>query len=498
MSRQKKRRAQSFENSLEAHEREQYDACLLALMAEVTLPEKEARAIQNDFSKAIAYYHGQGLAIQEAASRIGPDILGGFYVPADPKDWYPLDSAAKVYPLSLTHTSMSVFRVSAYLAEAVVPEILQVALLSTIKRFPVFATTIRKGFFWHYLDATRRRFTVQPEKGMPCQPIKVSGRNAVSFRVQYHDKRVSLEVFHILTDGTGAMAFLKTLVREYLRLLGKAVPAGPEVLDVSGPVRPGELENAFSRGDAPDKAEGFVEMPAAQIGGRRTFFQPCKVLHYIMPADAMRVAAKSMGTTVTGLVLSAMFVASAGSLNKPRPRSRLHIQVPVNMRKFYPSQTLRNFSMYSVLKLRVEDVSSLEAAIPLVDRQLRETTAKASLDRMVAMTNALVENPLLRYTPLVLKRFVFRWVYKLIGERTLTTTLSNLGIADNPFGNELDMYDFMLGASGTNNVNCGLITVQGKAVLTLTKSTLDNRFESRMCELLTGLGITMDIEEAAV
>ena len=70
----------------------------------------------------------------------------------------------------MRHGRMAVFRLSAYLKEPVAPALLQMALTFTIKRFPSFATTVKKGFFWHYLDTAKRRYAIEPEVEMPCKP----------------------------------------------------------------------------------------------------------------------------------------------------------------------------------------------------------------------------------------------------------------------------------------------------------------------------------------
>lgn len=38
------------------------------------------------------------------------------------------------------------------------------------------------------------------------------------FEVSYHENRINFEVYHALTDGTGAMYFLEELVQNYLIL----------------------------------------------------------------------------------------------------------------------------------------------------------------------------------------------------------------------------------------------------------------------------------------
>lgn len=487
-----------YPSNLPLDEKDAYGAFMTRLSKGISIPRKERNAILRDFTQLIAYYHDNGLPVHSAIERIGDGILGDFYAPPPPGAWYPLDSAAKVYPLSMTHTSMSIFRVSAYLSEPIAPAVLQVALLATVKRFPLFATTIRKGFFWHYIDPTRRRFAVAEECSLPCTPINVGGRNAASFRVLYYGHRISVEVFHILTDGTGAMTFLKTLAKEYLRLKGTEIPHGADILDVSEAPKETELRNDFSMGTPVKKGGGFMGKTAAQLRGVRTGYQPARVLHFVMPSDDLLRAAHERNVTVTALLLALMFLACAENLRTPKPSSRISIQVPVNMRKFYPSVTLRNFSMYYVLTMTRSDCGTLEMMLPIVDARLREGTCKKNLDRMMQMTNTLVNNPLLRFTPLFFKQMIMRFGYKVVGERTITTTLSNLGVIKNEFGDAVRMFDFVLGASGTNNANCALVTYAGNSVFTIVRSTKDTGFENFLFEQLAALGIPAAVEEASL
>lgn len=192
-----------------------------ALAARIDLPRAQKRALISDFRRAAEVLVSRGLSPAEAAARLGHERLGDFYLSA-PDYWYPLDDAAKIYPMSMTDGWMSVFRLSAYLDAPVEPSLLQLALDLTMPRFPFFATKIKRGVFWHYIDGVKRRFTVQPETELPCAPMNVAAGDSQSFRVLYYGRRVSVEFFHILTDGTGGLAFLTALLWEYLRLSGEA------------------------------------------------------------------------------------------------------------------------------------------------------------------------------------------------------------------------------------------------------------------------------------
>ena len=70
--------------------------------------------------------------------------------------------------MSMGLKRMMVFRLSCYLKKPVEPAIMQMALSYTIRRFPYFATTVKCGFFWHYIDSAMRRFAVRQEASCPA------------------------------------------------------------------------------------------------------------------------------------------------------------------------------------------------------------------------------------------------------------------------------------------------------------------------------------------
>lgn len=457
----------------------------------ITLPKAEKNALIEDFANALKYYATSGLPADDALERLDAKNLGGFYSrPAN--TWYSLDNAAKIYPFSLKHDYMSVFRLSANLKDEVVPEILQMALNFTIKRFPSFATTVKKGFFWHYLDATKRRYVVEPETGIPCQPIRIARSGSQTFRVFYYRNRISVEYFHILTDATGGMCFLKTLIAEYFRLLGIAPSCTNGVLPVNGLVSPGEIANEFLNVHPEGAASGFVDKSAVQFGGRLSRIRPCRVIHFKMDAAALKAVAAKKGGTVTAYILSLMFVA--GRRASDNIDGDFNIQVPVNMRKFYPSKTLRNFSMYSGIRLPLERISDPDELIPEIMRQLKEKASCQTMNEMVNAANRITNA--IRFIPLFLKAPVVRLVYGFLGDRIFSSTLSNLGVVALPpeIAGQVDSMDFVLGASSINRASCSMVTFGNTATLSVSKNTADPSFEEALHELLCRDGLTPVVE----
>lgn len=371
-----------------------------ALAARIDLPRAQKRALISDFRRAAEVLVSRGLSPAEAAARLGHERLGDFYLSA-PDYWYPLDDAAKIYPMSMTDGWMSVFRLSAYLDAPVEPSLLQLALDLTMPRFPFFATKIKRGVFWHYIDGVKRRFTVQPETELPCAPMNVAAGDSQSFRVLYYGRRVSVEFFHILTDGTGGLAFL------------------------------------------------------------------------------------------TALLLA--FMTEAAHAASDESRGDISIQVPVNMRKFCPSKTLRNFSMYCSVRTPWAEAGGAERLLPDITRQLSERASETAMRGMLASTAEMVR--LLGRVPLAVKRPAARIAYGFLGERAFTSTLSNLGAAKLPPEVEahVEKLDFVLGTGERARAACAMVTLKGLALLSVTKLTDDKTFETRLLSLLEGAGVPVKL-----
>ena len=454
------------------------------------LSKNDRKQFRADFEAAILLLYKKGVSMSEILSRLALSNLGGFYARPSVM-WFPLDDAAKIYPISMDHGSQQVFRISIYFKEDVIPELLQMALTFTIKRFASFATTLKKGFFWHYLDTVKKRFPIEEEHNLPCQPIKVSASGSQSFRLMYYKNRVSAEFFHVLTDGTGAMTFFRSLTAEYLRLCGTSAPLG-DIWDINDTPTKEEFENAFVKVEKAKTSSGFVDKPAAQMNGRLTRRKPCRILHLKMDAEKLRAVAKSYGATVTAYLLMQMFYACSASTDELT--GDINIQLPINMRKFYPSKTVRNFSMYCGIRIPIEKISDKEALLAEINAQLLQKAEKEKMREMITAAVNIVSS--IRIIPLAIKQPIAKMVYGILGEKIYTTTFSNLGVVTFPeeFMEHIDSMDFCLGAQVTNRLACTAITCAGIATFSISKMTLDPAFEEKMYQLLLADGIETTVE----
>ena len=455
----------------------------------ISLTKKETIKLNEDFEKAIDYYLKQGKNLKETLKILSIDNLGDIYQ-KEPENWYPLDNAAKIYPLSMRENWMSVYRLSCYLKEDIVPEIFQIALLFTMKRFPTFRTSIRKGFFWHYIDGIKKRFHVYEDKKLPCSYINVSNIGKQSFKAVYYKNRISIEYFHILADGTSTTIFLSTLVATYLKLLGKEISTNDTILDINEKPKEEESKDEFKDKTPNVKSQSLIEGKAVQIDGKRSNVRPCQILHFDIDLKDIKELSKNKNATITEIILSLLFISISYSTSK---EGLIKIQVPVNMRKYYPSKTLRNFSLYVTINIPREEITDLDSVLIEVKRQLYEKNNIDNLNGILEYTNKLIKY--LRFIPLFIKKLVAKIIYGYAGDKSFTTVLSNLGNVNLPdnMQKEVEKMDFVLGTTITNKLLFSIITCNNILTLSISKYTLNTSVENNLYNLLVQNNIKVKV-----
>ncbi|MCE5343049.1 MAG: hypothetical protein LLF96_05585 [Eubacteriales bacterium] len=464
--------------------------------ARIDLHPRFIDSLMEDHVRALRWYADHGVPVSDGMKRLDPAQLGDFYL-RERTAWYPLDTAAKIYPLSMGLKRMTMYRLSFYLKYPVEPEILQMALTYTIRRFPYFATTIKCGLFWHYIDSAMRRFAARPETKTPCAPICLNASSSPTFRVVWYQNRVGVEFFHVLTDGTGATIFLRTLLHEYLRLLGYDTPLDEGIFSLTEAPDPREWVDDFSLADERPAQEGFGHQSALQLRRVLTLQKSSRILHFDLPLPALREAAKERNVTVTTLILSLMMLALKPATETHGGKRKIHIQLPVNMRKYYPSHTLRNFSMYCSISMHPRQITTLENILPEISAQVSRGTSKENLDGTMTLSSKLVRY--LRFVPLIIKRPIAYLLYGRLSNGVFTTAFSNLGLITLPEGMRphVEKFDAVLGPPIRNRLGCSLCSYGEHAMFTIVESSAFPVFENVLYDQLCALSLTPYVEGTA-
>ena len=335
--------------------------------------------------------------------------------------WYRLDNVGKFYAAQAGGTRQTIFRIAATMADEVDPASLQRALDGAVALFPGFNVCLRSGLFWHYLVPAPEPPRVEPETLPVCFNLH-TGPKSVLFRITYYQRRINVEVSHIISDGRGTLEFLKALLALYVaeRYGADAAPA-PYAGDEAS-----KTEDSFSE-HYDRAAAGRDGAPKVfHLAGWKTDVDPAYLeLHY--SADAVHAAAKTCGATVTGYLIAAVICALRREM-PPAERGRaIHMDVPVDLRSLFGSTTLRNFFGLAYVTYVPGDTDEpLSAIAAQVQEQLATGTEPASLKRRMMRMVKLEKNPIVRAVPLFLKDAALDFA-AWRATREGTCTVSSLG-----------------------------------------------------------------------
>lgn len=351
---------------------------------------------------------------------------------SQPKEWNRLDNAAKIFPPNSNNRDTKTFRFSCQLKEEVCPTLLQEALNQTVERFPIFCSVMKHGFFWCYLERSSQKVLVTEENLPPCAPLYDYARRNVLFRVSYYGVRINLEVYHALTDGTGAMEFLKALVGQYLKLKYPKELADFTVEGYDASADQQEEDSFLKYYDPKEKAERPKNKVAYRIRGEYMPEGRIQVLEGTVPVQQVLALSKNYGVTLS-MFLTALLLWSIGENMSIREKKRPVISaVPVNLRNFFPSETARNFfGLINVGYHFGQGSGQFEDILQKVKEQFANGLTKERMAARIHTMASLECNPVLRAVPWALKNYILR-IANNITKRYTTTSISNLGRVDMP------------------------------------------------------------------
>ena len=415
--------------------------------------------------------------------------------------WMALDNSAKIYPAARRRNWTNVFRLSATLDEEVDKDVLSAALDITVRRFPSIAVRIKTGMFWYYLEEIPKAPDIMEESAYPLSRMFFDDMRRCAFRVIVYKKRIAVEFFHALTDGNGGLVFTKTLLKEYIsQKYNENIPDGYGMLNVLDEPTAAELEDSFL------KYSGDVKYPRAdttayKITGTKELDGYLTNTTFILDSAQIIAEAKKRGITVTAFLASVFTMASLGLQEKevrnPKRRRPVKILIPVNLRKIFPSESLRNFALYVSpgVDPRYGEYT-LDEVCSIVQNQMKlQNTAKQM--RAKIATNVGDEKFLIiKLMPLFVKNFVMKMVFNAVGEKKSCFALSNLGVCSFPpeMERHIERVGIVLGVQADAPYNVGLITYKDKMYMNFIRNIREPRLEKAFYDELLKLGIRPLVE----
>ena len=408
------------------------------------------------------------------------------------RNWYPLDNAAKIFPAVYSEKRPYNFCFSAVLSEKVVPEKLNAAVNNILGRIPTFKTRLKRGVFWYYLEENKKPFRVEEEIPDYLGLIDFKANNDYLFKVYYREYKISLVCFHALTDGNGGLEVFKQILLEYFLLLGKKV--NPDGLIKPKTTPDNYKERTDNYVSNYKKAKVRIKSPKnlAHSDGTAFDYEGFGLITATFRLDDLKAAAKNYGTTLTeylaGVYLYAFFNTYLKGVNTKK--KNVCILVPVDMRKKYNSESLRNYSLFVRVQREYSENFTLEQCIASAVEQIRKGCDEKVLDSINHFNVSVEKNVFLKIVPLFLKDIVLRIGYYFQGENLQSGDLSNVGLVELPKDLKEFVKDvnFSISASHTSKQLVAAIGYDEKINVTFTRNFVENAFEREFISVLTQNG----------
>lgn len=408
--------------------------------------------------------------------------------------WRSLDNAAKLFSAASSPKDTRVFRFYCELKEEVKEEILQEALNQTIQKYPVFLSVMRKGLFWHYLEKSELRPVVREEYKEPCSSLYVRDKKTLLFEVTYYEKRINFEVFHALTDGTGATEFLRELVKNYLYLIHEEDLEPVELSNQYLTVKDQE-DDSFSRyydPDFPRKKKKKIRAVQIKKGGKG--YEELQINEASMSVKELLGIAREKKVSMSVLLTAAFICAIHEEMSRMQEKKPVILMVPVNLRKIFPSDSMLNFFGYIEPGYQFGGgKDSFEDVLEAVKLYFQENLSKEHMAGRMNELIAIEKHKILKWAPLELKNRCIRAGAKM-AEQEVTAVFSNMSVVKMP--EDYAQYIEKFGVyTSTNRTELCICSFQDTLSLGFTSRYDSTNIQRNFYRILKELGASVKVAE---
>ncbi len=386
------------------------------------------------------------------------------------KKSFPLDLSAIIHLASMTEKHSSSYRFAVSLTENVNPEVLQQAVERVTPRFPMIAAGIHSDFYNYKVAAVEKSPKVLRDHTLIATFTKEELQKC-AMRVLYDEKKISLECFHALTDGYGAITFLRTLLAEYFQILkGISVPRDQMLFTVDEEAKGEEIQDDYythaQKGTKATSGKISYQLPK---GSKSEIIKPYVCSYKIK--DLLEAARRY--NVSLNIFLTAIMIMSVAELQKEENgKMPVQVMVPMNLRNLFPSKTLRNFILVAYTGLKYEECHyTFEKVLAIVKEQLKHQMEKERLQATMNGYASLERNWFLKMVPLSIKTWAVKLGHYFFGLRKSCITVTNLGpiVFPEEIAPYVECVNVFLTPREASGYNCGIITCGDQCYINFTR-----------------------------
>jgi NRPS condensation-like uncharacterized protein len=369
-------------------------------------------------------------------------------------------------------------------------------------RFPYFNVSLGSGLFWNYLEFNNKPPRIQPEEKIPCTAFALKRKNEPLYRVLIKANRISVEFIHIITDGSGAMEYLKSLLYTYLKLTGNSISSSEGIILPDSPVSDDEVEDSFNRFfrklPPPGKMSKAWHLPFRlnEKPRLRVLLAEMSVNEIVELSRNNKVSLTEYLVAVYLFSLQKIYLAEKDKGIKQK-FNVLRIEVPVNMRNKLPSRSMRNFSLFVTPEVDLRlGIYTFEEILKNVHNYIQSSSDIKQISRFMSSNVGHEKMLIIRVLPLFIKRLAISAFYRGLGSKKCSGIITNLGIVRLPEEMETLVDSIHIVPPPPNiqvKVSCAIVTYKDKVRMIFCNITGSNELEQSFLKQLSESGIHIKI-----
>jgi len=393
--------------------------------------------------------------------------------------WRKLDNTAKIFSLDDIRRT-NTFRCSVILKNHIDVGVLKQAVNRTLKYHPEFKVKIGVGFFWNYFEPNKKEPIIKKESDIPCQHIDFKKNNDYLFKVTYYKKKINIDFFHALTDGAGALQFLKSIIYNYLDLKNNL------------PFFENKTPKAIKYQDFYLKK--YDKSLKEEKSFNEAYLLPKKInkninntYHYIININDIKKVCKNYKVTITEYLTATHIYAIYQTLYQKDQNKEIVITVPIDLRKYYQVETFSNFFVCTEINSKIleKNLTSFEEVLVEVHKDFQEKVQEDKIKKYLARDVRLGTNLPIRLVPLFIKKLFIKYAGSFI-TKSSTSTVSNVGIVniEEKYQKYIDNILVLVLPGKFQKVKCTICSYNKKLNVTMNSNIDDIEFEQAFFKLL--------------
>lgn len=403
---------------------------------------------------------------------------------ADADDFLELDTAAKMFPLAFCEEHRSLVRLSVVMNETVDHNSLQVALDRLIGRFPSFCVRLVHDSYHYYFEKLHTAPDIIKDSQNESFSMTFEELNKCAFKIFYVQNRIILEYFHAVADGIGGSIFLKSLIAEYLLIR----------YDVSNRCISDKvtIEELSEKNSSSDAYQDIVSSSGRLVQSSNSYLiegskdDKLHISEFSFKTDKVLALASFHGVTLTALLTSVLAAALFDLQQHSKKRQTICLSIPVDLRRRFNRNTLRNFSVpISIYAKSFGKTSDFGELCQSFQDQLRTNSTKEKLSSLVTSYVKLGKLGGNSFFPLSLKKWLVQLFFSIAKGRNCMT-FSNLGVWQIPNAMKPYVKQFSMSLSTKPHTpySCGVVSAGNVLTVTFTRSIKEPLLEKRFLNML--------------